>query len=116
MYNRNGHVPQAEFPVALASKRPGNVQWCDCDKIGGTVTLHNAIWVWGGTVMLALFALAFLFLIHGQGMVALGLFFGANVIGILVWLLTTSFRRAYPPEEEKEENGPPLLDRLNEEE
>jgi Na+-transporting methylmalonyl-CoA/oxaloacetate decarboxylase gamma subunit len=80
------------------------------------VTLHNAIWVWGGTVMLALFALAFLFLIHGQGMVALGLFFGANVIGILVWLLTTSFRRAYPPEEEKEENSPPLLDRLNEEE
>ncbi len=41
------------------------------------MTLHNAIWVWGGTVMLALFALAFLFFIHGQAMVALGLFFGA---------------------------------------
>ena len=80
------------------------------------MTLHNAIWVWGGTVMLALFALAFLFLIHGQGAVALGFFLGANVIGILVWLLATSFRRAYPPEEEKEETGPPLLDRLNEEE
>jgi hypothetical protein len=53
------------------------------------VTLHNAIWVWGGTVMLALFALAFLFLLHGQGAVALGLFFGANVIGILVWLTVT---------------------------
>ncbi|MFB3075976.1 MAG: hypothetical protein ACE1Z6_12495 [Candidatus Methylomirabilales bacterium] len=80
------------------------------------MTLHSAIWVWGGTVMLALFALAFLFFIHGQGMVALGLFFGANVIGILVWLLATSFRRAYPPKEEKEESGPPLLDRLNKEE
>ncbi|MFQ5803716.1 MAG: hypothetical protein ACE5JQ_12540 [Candidatus Methylomirabilales bacterium] len=80
------------------------------------MTLHNAIWVWGGTVMLALFALAFLFLIHGQGILALGLFFGANVIGILVWLLATSFRQAYPPEEAQEENGPPLLDRLNEEE
>lgn len=76
--------------------------------------LHNAIWVWGGTVMLALFALAFLFLIHGQATAALGLFFGANVIGILVWLLATSFRRAYPPEEE--ENAQSLLDRLNEEE
>lgn len=80
------------------------------------MTLHNAIWVWGGTVMLALLALALLFLIHGQGILALGLFFGANVIGILVWLLATSFRQAYPPEEEQEENGPPLLDRLNEEE
>jgi hypothetical protein len=38
------------------------------------------------------------------------------VIGILVWLLATSFRRPYPPKEEKEESGPPLLDRLNEEE
>lgn len=80
------------------------------------MTLHSAVWVWGGTVMLALFALAILFFIHGQAMVALGLFFGANVIGILVWLLATSFRRASPPEEEKEESGPPLLDRLNKEE
>lgn len=65
--------------------------------------------------MLALFTLAFLFLIHGQATVALGLFLAANVIGVLVWLLATSFRRAYPPQEEKEENDPSLLDRLNEE-
>lgn len=81
------------------------------------MTLHSAVWVWGGTVMLALFALAFLFLIHGQAMVALGLFFAANVVGVLVWLLATSFRRAYPPEEgEEEEERPSLLERLNEEE
>ena len=86
------------------------------EQIGSTVTLHNAIWVWGGTVMLALFGLAFLFLIHGQARAALGLFFGANVLGVLVWFLATSFRRAYPPEEEEEENGPSLLERLNEEE
>jgi uncharacterized membrane protein YoaT (DUF817 family) len=80
------------------------------------MTLHAAIWVWGGTVMIALFALAFLFFIHGQAKMALSLFFGANVIGVLVWLLGTSFRRAYPPGEEEEDNGPPLLDRLNHEE
>ena len=79
------------------------------------MTLHNTVWVWGGTVMLALFTLAFLFFVHGQATVALGLFFAANVIGILVWLLATSFRRAYPPQEEEGENGPSLLDRLNEE-
>lgn len=79
------------------------------------MTLHNAVWVWGGTVMLALFTLAFLFLIHGQATVALGLFFTANVIGVLVWLLASRFRRAFPPQEEEEENGPSLLDRLNEE-
>lgn len=78
--------------------------------------LHNAIWVWGGTVMLALFAVAFLFLIHGQATAALGLFFGANVIGVFVWFLATSFRRASPPEEEKEDKDQSLLDRLNEEE
>ncbi|MFQ5989758.1 MAG: hypothetical protein ACE5K9_07575 [Candidatus Methylomirabilales bacterium] len=78
------------------------------------MTLHAAIWVWGGTVMIALFALAFLFLIHGQAKVALGLFFGGNVIGLLVWLLGTSFRRAYPPDETDKETS--LLDRLKEEE
>jgi hypothetical protein len=66
--------------------------------------------------MFALLALAFLFLIHGQATVALGLFFGANLIGILVWFLATSFRRAYPPEDDGGENSAPLLERLNEEE
>jgi uncharacterized membrane protein YoaT (DUF817 family) len=80
------------------------------------MTLHAAIWVWGGTVMIALFTLAFFFFIHGQAKVALSLFFGANVIGVLVWLLGTTFRRAYPPSEEEEDNDPPLLDRLNDEE
>lgn len=79
------------------------------------MTLHGSVVVWGGTVMFALFALAFLFLIHGQGIVALALFFGANVIGILVWLLANSLRRTYPPDEQGEENGTPLLDRLDEE-
>jgi hypothetical protein len=80
------------------------------------MTLHAAVWVWGGTVIIALFALAVLFFIHGQAVVALTLFFGANVIGVLVWLLGTSFRRAYPPNEEDEDDKAPLLDRLNEEE
>jgi len=61
------------------------------------MTLHASIWVWGGTVMIALFALAFLFLIHGQAKAALSLFFGANVLAVLVWLLGSSLRRAYPP-------------------
>ncbi|MFQ5848632.1 MAG: hypothetical protein ACE5IQ_13295 [Candidatus Methylomirabilales bacterium] len=80
------------------------------------MTLHGAIWVWGGTVMIALFALAFLFLMHGQAKVALSLFFGANVIGILVWLLATSIRRTTPPDVEEEESGKSILDRLEEEE
>lgn len=80
------------------------------------MTLHGSVLVWGGTVMFALFALAFLFLLHGQGMVALALFFGANVIGILVWLLANSLRRAYPPDDQGQENDTPLLDRLDEEE
>lgn len=80
------------------------------------MTLHGAVWVWGGTVMIALFALAVLFLVHGQPKVALSLFFAANVIGVLVWLLATSFRRAYPPLEQEEDSNPPLLDRLNQEE
>ena len=78
------------------------------------MTLHGAVWVWGGTVMIALFALAFLFLIHGQATVALGLFFAANVIGLLVWLLGTSFRRAYPPDQTDEKTS--VLDRLKEDE
>ena len=77
------------------------------------MTLHGAVWLWGGTIMIALFALAALFLIHGQTTMALGLFFGANLIGLLVWLLATSFRRAYPPGEEEEHTGPALRDRLN---
>ncbi len=80
------------------------------------MTLHNAVWVWGGTVMLAVFGLAFLFLIHGQARVALWLFFAGNVLGVLVWFLASSFRRAYPPEEEEEDRGPSLSERLNEEE
>ncbi|MBW8058143.1 MAG: hypothetical protein V3U42_09225 [candidate division NC10 bacterium] len=80
------------------------------------MTLHASIWVWGGTVMIALFALAFLFLIHGQAKAALSLFFGANVLAVLVWLLGSSLRRAYPPDEQEEENDTRLLDRLNEEE
>ena len=80
------------------------------------MTLHASIWVWGGTVMIALFALAFLFLIHGQAKAALSLFFGANVLAVLVWLLGSSLRRAYPPDAQEEEHAPRLLDRLNEEE
>ncbi len=80
------------------------------------MTLHGAVWVWGGTVMIALFALAFLFLIHGQAKVALSLFFGANVVGVLVWFLGQSFRRTPPPDDQEEEKDTRLLDRLNEEE
>lgn len=80
------------------------------------MTLHAAVWVWGGTVMVALFALALLFLIHGQAKIALSLFLGANVVGVVVWFLGHSFRRAYPPDQLEEENETPLLDRLNEEE
>ena len=83
---------------------------------GGTMTLHGAVWVWGGTVMIALLALALLFMIHGQAKTALGLFFGANMVGLLVWLLATNFRRAYPPDEPEGHSGPPLRDRLNDEE
>ncbi len=79
------------------------------------MTLHGAVWVWGGTVMIALFTLAFLFLIHGQAKAALSLFFGANVIGLVTWLLANSFRQTYPPNQQDEENDRPLLDRLNEE-
>ncbi|MFQ5801923.1 MAG: hypothetical protein ACE5JQ_03385 [Candidatus Methylomirabilales bacterium] len=78
------------------------------------MTLHSAIWVWGGTVMIALFALAFLFLVHGQGKAALALLLGANLFGLLVWLLATSFRRTYPPDQEADTDKP-LLERLNEE-
>ena len=78
--------------------------------------LHAAVWVWGGTVMIALFALAFLFFIHGQAKVALSLFFGANVIGVFVWLLGTSFRRAHRPSEEEEDNEGALLDQLKDDE
>jgi len=80
------------------------------------MTLHGAVWVWGGTVMIALLALAFLFLLHGQAKTALGLFFGANMVGLLVWLLATSFRRAYPPDEPEEQSRPTLRDRLNDDE
>lgn len=80
------------------------------------MTLHGAVWVWGGTVMIALFALAFLFLIHGQAKVALSLFFGANVIGVFVWFLGRSFRHSHPSDEQEAKNETRLLDRLNEEE
>ena len=83
---------------------------------GEAMTLHGAVWVWGGTVMIALLALAFLFLLHGQAKTALGLFFGANMVGLLVWLLATSFRRAYPPDEPEERSRPALRDQLNDDE
>ena len=83
---------------------------------GEAMTLHGAVWVWGGTVMIALLALAFLFLLHGQAKTALGLFFGANMVGLLVWLLATNFRRAYPPDEPEEHSDLSLRDRLNDEE
>jgi len=83
---------------------------------GEAMTLHGAVWVWGGTVMIALLGLALLFLIHGQAKTALGLFFGANMVGLLVWLLATSFRRAYPPDEPEEQSRPALRDRLNDDE
>jgi len=80
------------------------------------MTLHGAVWVWGGTLMIALLALALLFVIHGQAKTALGLFFGANMVGLLVWLLATSFRRAYPPDEPEGQSRPSLRDRLNDDE
>jgi hypothetical protein len=80
------------------------------------MTLHGATWVWGGTIILALFALALLYMIHGQAKVALSLLLGAHVIGILVWLLATSFRRAYPPDAPEDDRGPSVLDRLSKEE
>jgi hypothetical protein len=75
------------------------------------VKLHSAVWLWGGTVLLALFALAFLFLLHGQPLIALSLFFGANLFGLLIWLLGISFRRAYPPEKDERESIQEHLDR-----
>lgn len=78
--------------------------------------LHSAVWLWGGTVILALFLLALLFLLHGQPLIALSLFFGANLFGLLVWLLGTSFRRTYPPEEDERESIQEHLDREGKEE
>lgn len=80
------------------------------------MTLHGAVWVWGGTILIALFALALLFMVHGELNTALGLLFGANVVGILVWLLGTSLRRAYLPLDETEDPGRSVLDRVKEEE
>jgi hypothetical protein len=80
------------------------------------MTLHGAVWVWGGTVIIALLALALLFVIHGQAKTGLGLFLGANMVGLFVWLLATSFRRAYPPDEPEAHRGPSLRDRLNDDE
>ncbi len=73
--------------------------------------LHSAVWLWGGTVLLALFLLAILFLLHGQPLIALSLFFGANLFGLFVWFLGISFRQAYPPEEDDKESIQGHLDR-----
>ncbi len=112
MYNKNGSISQADSTQALAFRPFGSIQWEN--TIGGAMTLHGSVLVWGGTVMIALFALAFLFLIHGQRLAAITLFLGANVLGVLVWFLAASFRRAHPPQEEAEESASPLSDRLDE--
>ena len=80
------------------------------------MTLHGGVWVWGGTVLIALLALALLFMVHGEVNTALGLLFGANVVGILVWLLGTSLRRAYPPLDETDDPRRSVLNRVKEEE
>ena len=56
------------------------------------MTLTSAVRLWGGTVTFALTLLGLLFLLDGRPLVAFGIFAGASLFFLLVWLLGRIFR------------------------
>lgn len=56
------------------------------------MSLSGSVWLWGGTVAFALALLGLLFLLDGRVLVAVGIFAGASLLLLLVWLLGRIFR------------------------